>query len=76
VLEIQIEGQSRTVNSYHRFGARSTRDPLEAWGQARDGVVKAVRHRQLPLAGIMWHPEREFPFHSEDVAYMEQFFRP
>lgn len=58
-MTIQIEGKPATVNSYHELGATGSVDALEVWARADDGVVKAVRHRDLPITAIMWHPERE-----------------
>jgi putative glutamine amidotransferase len=71
---ISIDGESAEVNSYHNFGARETRPPLEAWAFAEDGVVKAVRHTTERMMGIMWHPERLNPFASRDISLFQQFF--
>jgi putative glutamine amidotransferase len=69
-----IGGVAREVNSYHRIGATETRAPLAVWARAADGVVKAVRHEQLPVTGIMWHPERLAPFADDDVALFRRVF--
>ncbi len=71
---IQIDGEPREVNSYHRFGAFDSRPPLGIWAIAADGVVKAVRHSTQPVTGIMWHPERCVPFSPADVALFRQVF--
>ncbi len=44
---------------------------LEVWAKADDGVVKAIKHKELPVWGIMWHPERLTPFRPEDVELMQ-----
>lgn len=31
---------------------------MESWSHSDDGVIKAIRHRNRPVVGIMWHPER------------------
>lgn len=72
---IDIEGERRRVNSYHCFGARQTRAPLEVWAMADDGVIKAVRHTREPIVGIMWHPERTSPFSAFDVELFRRLFR-
>lgn len=72
--EILVEGVPALVNSFHRWGARDAGPELEVWARARDGVVKAVRHRALPLVGIMWHPERLEPFRADDVALLRALF--
>ncbi len=71
---ICIEGEPRRVNSYHRFGARETRAPLETWAIADDGVIKAVRHMREPILGIMWHPERSSPFSTLDIGLFRRTF--
>ena len=72
---IEIRGKPAEVNSYHCFGARESRPPLESWAVASDGVIKAVRHRSRPITGIMWHPERNTPFAPEDVALFRNVFK-
>jgi N5-(cytidine 5'-diphosphoramidyl)-L-glutamine hydrolase len=71
---IRVDGELAEVNSYHRLGARATRDPLEVWATAEDGVIEAVRHRSRPLLGIMWHPERRSPYAQSDLALFSSFF--
>jgi N5-(cytidine 5'-diphosphoramidyl)-L-glutamine hydrolase len=71
---IRIDGEPAEVNSYHRFAALESRPPLEAWAVAADGVVKAIRHSTLPITGIMWHPERNSPFTTVDVALFRRVF--
>jgi putative glutamine amidotransferase len=71
---ISINGKSAVVNSYHNFGATETGPPLEAWAFAYDGVIKAVRHTNGRIMGIMWHPERLSPFAPRDISLFRQFF--
>ncbi len=73
---IHIDGEPAEVNSYHRFAAFESRPPLEVWAVAADGVVKAIRHSALPITGIMWHPERNTPFATVDVALFRRVFHP
>jgi gamma-glutamyl-gamma-aminobutyrate hydrolase PuuD len=72
---VHIDGEPTEVNSYHRFGARESRLPLEVWAVAADGVVKAVRHSARPTVGIMWHPERNSAFSANDVALFRRVFK-
>ena len=71
---IAIRGKETEVNSYHCFGARETRPPLDVWAVAGDGVIKAVRHASRPTTGIMWHPERNSPFAADDIALFRRVF--
>jgi gamma-glutamyl-gamma-aminobutyrate hydrolase PuuD len=73
--EIEVDGAPATVNSYHRWGCREVGAALRVWARAGDGVVKAVRHAELPLVGIMWHPERLDPLRAEDLALFRTHFR-
>jgi N5-(cytidine 5'-diphosphoramidyl)-L-glutamine hydrolase len=71
---IRIDGEPKEVNSYHHFGAFDSRPPLDVWAVADDGVVKAIRHSDQPITGIMWHPERCAPFSPADVQLFRQVF--
>ena len=71
---IAIRGKETEVNSYHCFGARETRPPLDVWAVAGDGVIKAIRHASRPTTGIMWHPERNSPFAADDIALFRRVF--
>ncbi len=74
---VRVEGAPRTVNTFHRWGARSSSPELSIWAQSEDGVVKAVRHVGERAVGIMWHPERLAPFAPEDLAlFCEHFAQP
>lgn len=55
-----IYGNEETVNSYHNHAIASDGlgAALETTASDPDGFVEGVRHPDLPVAGIMWHPER------------------
>ncbi len=42
---------------YHSLAAETIPDELEVSATADDGEVMAVRHRELPIDGIQFHPE-------------------
>ena len=42
---------------YHSLAAMSIPDILEVTATSEDGVVQAVRHRNLPINGVQFHPE-------------------
>lgn len=46
------------VNSYHDFGVVETGTALGPVAWAPDGTIEAVEHPELPILGVMWHPER------------------
>lgn len=68
------DGHARSVNSFHKRAALEPGPFLEATAWSVDGAVEAMQHPTLPCAGIMWHPERESPFHSEDIVMLVRFF--
>lgn len=53
-------GNEDTVNSYHNLAIApdGLGAALETTATDTDGFVEGVRHGELPVAGIMWHPER------------------
>jgi anthranilate synthase component 2 len=42
---------------YHSLAAETIPDELEVSATADDGEVMAVRHRELPIDGVQFHPE-------------------
>ena len=42
---------------YHSLAATSVPEVLEVTAWSEDGVVQAVRHRDLPIEGVQFHPE-------------------
>ena len=42
---------------YHSLAATQVPDELEVCATTEDGEVMAVRHRELPIVGIQFHPE-------------------
>ena len=45
------------VGRYHSLAATRIPDVLEITSHAADGEVMGVRHRELPLEGVQFHPE-------------------
>lgn len=71
---VWVNGEPVERNSYHRYGAFDSDPQLNVWARSEDGVVKAVRHAESLIVGIMWHPERLIPFCQSDIALFRQFF--
>lgn len=62
-----------TVNSFHNWGARTCRPPLEVLARSGDGVVEAVRHQDCPwIQGVMYHPERYHPLRERDISWIKE----
>ena len=64
------------VNSYHNQACVHLKKNcgLAAAAVAEDGVIEAVRHERLPIAGTMWHPERERQFSPGDISRVKRLF--
>jgi len=55
----KITGEiTREVNSFHEYAITRIKKPLAIVSQAEDNTIEAVRHENLKITGIMWHPER------------------
>ena len=53
---------------YHSLGATSLGADLVATAWSDDGVVMGVRHRELPLEGVQFHPESILSTHGADLV--------
>ena len=71
---IIFQNKDILVNSYHNFGTNLAVSELETIAHAKDGVIKAVKHKNYPISAIMWHPERFFQFRTEDINMFSQHF--
>ena len=64
------------VNSFHRLGIDGSHLPsclkAEAWDS--DGYVEMLSHRENPVMGIMWHPERSDDLSSLDHQIISRCF--
>ena len=45
------------MGRYHSLAAHAVPEELEVSARAEDGEVMAVRHRELPVDGVQFHPE-------------------
>jgi anthranilate synthase/aminodeoxychorismate synthase-like glutamine amidotransferase len=53
---------------YHSLAATSVPDALEVSATCAEGEVMAVRHRQLPVDGVQFHPESVLTPVGRDLA--------
>lgn len=73
-----VDGRTETdelefeVNSFHSKGIRELAPELEAVAADEDGWTEAARHRSAPVVAVMWHPEREHPYHERDAQLIRQ----
>jgi N5-(cytidine 5'-diphosphoramidyl)-L-glutamine hydrolase len=60
--DIYINSLPESVNSFHNFVLEKCPDVYDILAQSKDGNIEAIKHKQLPWEGWMWHPEREKKF--------------
>ncbi|MFT5852078.1 MAG: gamma-glutamyl-gamma-aminobutyrate hydrolase PuuD [Colwellia sp.] len=72
--KILINGQQKIVNSYHKLATKTCLLPLKPWAVSVDGVIKAVKHQNEKVYGIMWHPERNDPLVQQDIKFFKKIF--
>lgn len=72
---VKGNGKSFNVNSYHNQACLNlTNDILKVVMKSDDGVIEMIKHSILPIAGTMWHPEREQPFTQESIGFVKGLF--
>ena len=60
------------VNSYHNQACiKLSSEDIVAVMRTDDGVVEKIKHKDLPIVGTMWHPERENPFRDGDIDLLK-----
>lgn len=53
-----LYGKEARINSAHHQAVDHLGKGLEICQVSDDGVVEAIVHRELPVLGVQWHPER------------------
>jgi len=71
---IEFNNSKMEVNSYHNYGTKYSIDCLKVLSCAQDGVIEVIAHKNLPIMGIMWHPEREEVFSDFDINLFKKHF--
>lgn len=64
----------KEVNSYHKYGVNIVSENLNVAAISGDGVIEAVEHKNHRICGIMWHPEREKNYDSNDIYLFNRIF--
>ena len=62
------------VNSYHEWGLSDCPPDFELKAYTDDGEIEALKHKDLPWEGWMWHPERENPIIDKDINRLNALF--
>jgi gamma-glutamyl-gamma-aminobutyrate hydrolase PuuD len=62
------------VNSFHNWALGSCPPDFDIVAKAEDESIEAIKHKNLPWEGWMWHPERETPFSPQDTERLKRLF--
>lgn len=70
-----FDGISFLVNSYHNQGVfdADLGSALQPLAYSEDGVIEALRHKNLPIVAIQWHPERSNPASTYDMQLINEW---
>jgi len=60
------------VNSYHNIALENCPETFIILAKSEDGNIEAMKHRELPWEGWMWHPEREEQFNKNDQVRFKE----
>jgi len=52
---------------YHSLAATEVPDVLEVSARSEDGVIQGVRHTELPIEGVQFHPESIMTVSGKDL---------
>jgi putative glutamine amidotransferase len=53
----ELLGPEITVKNYNTQAIKELGEGLEAAACTENGIIEAVWHKELPVFGVMWHPE-------------------
>ena len=69
------EDKPRVVNSYHKWCIEESDigKSLAPLAIASDKTIECFYHKEYPILGIMWHPEREDPYSWDDLSLIKRF---
>ena len=56
--EVDIADSNFDATSHHHQAVRILGENLITIGSSSDGLVEAIKHRELPWVAVQWHPER------------------
>jgi anthranilate synthase/aminodeoxychorismate synthase-like glutamine amidotransferase len=60
--------ESFSAGRYHSLAATTIPESLEVSATSDDGEIMAVRHRELPVDGVQFHPESVLTPNGRDLA--------
>ena len=63
------------VNSYHNYSLKDCPENFIITTKSPDGNIESIKHKSLPWEAIMWHPEREIRFQTDDKIRIQNLFK-
>jgi len=54
----ELYGRRFVVNSYHHQAIKRLADNFEILAKSDDGIIEAIKHKELPIIAVQFHPER------------------
>lgn len=75
LLDKRLGRKNTKVNSFHSycFTEKEFSGKLKTFARSKDGVIEGVFHPDLPIAGVMWHPERKSPDEKTNALIVRAF---
>ena len=69
-----LEFKEKKVNSYHHniILEKNLGKGLKSFAKTNDNTIEGFLHNELPIIGIMWHPERNKNLETE-IKFMKMF---
>ena len=66
----ELFGEEFSVNSFHHQAIKKLGKDIEVVATAFDGTtVEAIKHKELPVYAVQWHPERmTFDYKRDDTV--------
>ena len=58
--------QFKKVNSFHNWGFKNCPKNFISTYITKDKFIESIEHHNLPIKAMMWHPERERKYSTED----------
>jgi N5-(cytidine 5'-diphosphoramidyl)-L-glutamine hydrolase len=73
-IEEKLEFKEKKVNSYHHniILEKNLGKGLESFAKTIDNTIEGFLHKEFPMIGIMWHPERNKNLETE-MKFMKMF---
>jgi len=70
-------GGTARVNSFHEQGVvmSALSADLVAFAATKAGVVEGLRHPDLPIIAVQWHPERPNPAAAQDLVLIKEWLQ-